>query len=340
MSEDENRKVKRRATTTSLNVGPPLDEEITTHSRTPASVSNQRNSSSVFYSALDSARTKQVRRGFRAHYPPQVCGVSFESTPLWLWTLRPSDWETIVISACNEAQLREVESSTWTLFERKFLVVKDGSPSSWARELELANAVVWWGSGASSFCGRALECDVSCPRVFCQVPSPRRTPKATESVEWYSLLHRNAGGTTNARGVFVLADLKKLNIPADLPRTLAHVIKHSIRGKSCSVLLAEPHYTVGDRLTLSRLNQTVLFQSSFSHTGWAHRPLEPDELAVAFKLPDFVKWSEGMSVEGLPLQLLRSVMEAALPQIRELAGVEPPHLRKKKGVIAIFTRIF
>ena len=218
---------------------------------------------------------------------------------------------------------------TWTLFEHKFLVVKDGSPSAWAGELELANVVVWWSCGSSTFCGRALECVVSCPRVFCQVPSPRRTPKASEAVEWYSLLHQNTGGSTNARGVFALAGLEKLNLQADLPRTLAHIIKHSIRGKPCSIPLAAPHYTIGDRLSLSRLKQIVLFQSSFSHTGWVHRSLEPEELAAAFELPDFVKWSEGMSVEVLPLQLLRSVMETTLPQIRELAGVEPPAKRRK-----------
>ena len=94
----------------------------------------------------------------------------------------------------------------------------------------------------------------------------------------------------------------------------------------------EPHYIIGDRLSLSRLNQPVLFQSSFSHTGWAKRSLDPVELAAAFELPDFVRWTEGMSVEALPLQLLRSVMEYVLPHLMS-DEAEPAPKRRRTSVL-------
>ena len=107
------------------------------------------------------------------------------------------------------------------------------------------------------------------------------------------------------------------------------MLKHSIRGQPCSIPFADPHYTLGDRLTLSRLKQPVLYQTSFSFTGWAYRTLESSELAAAFELPEFVEWNDGLAVEALPLQLLRSVMEHVLPQVEVTEGREPPGKRQK-----------
>jgi hypothetical protein len=86
---------------------------------------------------------------------------------------------------------------------------------------------------------------------------------------------------------------------------------------------------LGDRLTLSRLKQPVLYQTSFSFTGWAYRTLESSELAVAFELPEFVEWTDGLAVEALPLQLLRSVMEHFLPRVQVAAEPDPPGKRRK-----------
>ena len=58
---------------------------------------------------------KQVKRGFRSFAEPQVCGISFERLPAWLWILRLVEWSDVWLSAPDDARIRQ---SYPTLYHR------------------------------------------------------------------------------------------------------------------------------------------------------------------------------------------------------------------------------
>ena len=248
-----------------------------------------------------------VKRGFRALSPPKTCGIRFERCPVWLWTLRPAEWCSTSIAASDERRLHSSYRSTWDRFCDKLAieeVVADvGTPD------------VWWISGSERFVA-GLDLPDAIPSVTWRSKAWRRTPRASTSEQWYSVSHQNVGGVTNARGLFGLHRFEPMTLARDLPRTLAHVIKYSIRAVPCAPDLGmEPHCKISDRLRVSQPNIPVVYSIHFSRMGWGKRPLEDPDLALAFDLPDFVAWESRFLMEIVPLQLLRAVMDVVLEQL-------------------------
>ena len=281
--------------------------------------SNPRNSFSPFIDkVLPGPASKQVKRGHRGPPSPMIGALSFESHPLWLWALRPVDWEVLFVTCQDAERLRTNFLSTWERW-KGILIPKsevNGMPIRGNDDIK-----VWWISGSSAFCDGHLGNSSDCPRAVCQVGG-RRTPPSTESSEWYQIGHQHVGGSTNARGIFCLSHLPRLTIPQDLPRTLAHIVKHSVRGVPCSIPLQEAHYSVSDRLLLGKIGQPLLLQSFYSRSGWAKRPLVPQELEMAFELPDYLPWDASFVSRVPPLQLLRAVMTSILSGICQGPGPE------------------
>jgi hypothetical protein len=106
-----------------------------------------------------------------------------------------------------------------------------------------------------------------------------------------------------------------LVIPQDpVSRFLGHVLKHSVRPiPCCNPALEEPHYKTPNRLSLTQLEiLRILYPTHFSRTGWEKRVLEPEELRLAFELPDDIAWNPEFPQEILPLELFRVVVEFVL----------------------------
>ena len=175
---------------------------------------------------------------------------------MWLWPLRPSDWETIVITAAAADRLELSYAPTWARFKDKFSIV--GATAPLVDSAEGANVSdVWWISGTEGYAS-ALGLDDRVVSVLWRAESGRRTPKSTDSSQWYSVAHRNVGGVTNSRGIFRLSGLKPITIPRDLPRTLAHIVKYSVRPVPCNPRVSEPHYIISDILMVGRASLQVL----------------------------------------------------------------------------------
>ena len=182
-------------------------------------------------------------------------------------------------------------------------------------------ADVWWISGWEAYAASVLRNRMDVPLAIWRHDAGRRTPKSTDARRWYSINHMSVGGATNARATFGVAGFDVISIPRDLPRTLAHVIKHSVCATPCPAVLTEPHYTVHDRLRLGLTHLPILFETHFSRTGWRQRGLVNCELTAAFELPEFVDWEPAMVTEMAPLQLFRAIMDAILEQLTPRTSV-------------------
>ena len=258
---------------------------------------------------------QEVKRGFRALSPPKACGIRFERCPVWLWTLRPAEWCSISIAASDERRLRLSYRSTWDRFRDK-LAIEDEVGDV---QRDAGIPVVWWISGSEKFV-QGLDLPVAIRSVTWRSEAGRRTPRVSSMEQWYSVSHSNVGGVTNARGLFGLQGFEPMTLARDLPRSLAHVIKYSIRAVPCAPDLGlEAHYKISDRLRVSQPHLPVVYCTHFSRTGWGKQPLEDPELALAFDLPDFVAWEARSLTEIVPLQLLRAVMDAVLEQLTPLS---------------------
>ena len=89
---------------------------------------------------------------------------------------------------------------------------------------------------------------------------------------------------------------------------------------------------------MSQPHLPVVYNTHFCGSGWGKRALEESELALAFELPDFVGWESKFLTEIVPLQMLRSVMDAVLGQLTPGALKEtqsPVGKRRKLEVAAI-----
>ncbi|KAI2505418.1 hypothetical protein MHU86_9031 [Fragilaria crotonensis] len=108
--------------------------------------------------------------------------------------------------------------------------------------------------------------------------------------------------------------MDRLTLDPDLPRTLGHVLKYSLRATPCERTLAEDHYTVHDRLSLGRTS-FQLFTKRIFPNRLGKRSLDDCELALAFELPDFVTWDIKFVTEIVPLQMMRAVMDEIISQL-------------------------
>ena len=102
---------------------------------------------------------KAVKRGFKSFRQPQVCGVSFERLPVWLWTFRPSEWSAILITGPDERRLRQVHPLLHNQFGNKFRLV--ATPFGYG---DISKAIVWWVSGTTDF-AKSLRIPVKIPTV-------------------------------------------------------------------------------------------------------------------------------------------------------------------------------
>jgi len=93
-----------------------------------------------------------------------------------------------------------------------------------------------------------------------------------------------------------------------------------VRPTPCNPGLEEPHYKTFDRLVLSQLELLILYPTYFSRRGRGKRVLEPEELRVAFELPEDIAWNPELPQEILPLELVRAVVEVVLEVLIPLSS--------------------
>ena len=276
---------------------------------------------SLASTATDSSykHLKLVKRGFSGKAEPLTCGIMFESNPAWVWALRLSDWEAIAITDTDELRLRQYHLSTWSLVSDRLRIVLSAS------DTKLAHSVhVWFVSGSRGFLD-SFQGPIGTPSVFWIEQCGRRRPGDTPERTWFTVSHESVGGSTTSRGVFGRSSLNDLNMEVDpLRRTLSHIMKFSIRPSPCTVPCLDHHYLLGHRLVVSRLTQPVVFETSFSRTGWGKRSLTEEELAQAFDLPPHIPWETGFAASLVPIQIFRAIVEAVLvslrPQVQKRAG--------------------
>lgn len=255
---------------------------------------------------------KAVKRGFKSFHDPKVCGLSFERLPAWLWTLRPAEWSSILLSESDKHRLHQTHPILHKLYLDKFRVVNSPGCNSVGTEAD-----VWWISGSHEFI-MSLMLPSGVPTVAWVTGSSRRSPiPSTPSNQWLNVSHSKVGGCTTCRGKFSLNGLSSsVEIANDLTRTIGHIIKYSLRSKPCPVVPETSHYCLSSKLSVNQLHKVVVVPSNFSATGWGCRLLEPAELANAFELPDYLEWDSTFAMHLVPLQILRSVMDAVLEMQR------------------------
>ena len=263
---------------------------------------------------------KLIKRGHYGHAESsKICGASFESVPAWIWSLRLSDWEAIVIPAADEVRLRQFYHPTWLLLRDKLKIVAS------VRDPGLDDSVnVWFVSGSKGFL-EAFDGFPETPTILWAERCGRRRPADINDWTWFTVSHESVGGSTTARGVFGKRHVDNLNVEVDpLKRTINHIMKFSIRPTPCVFPCPNPHYLLIHRLSLTKLKQPVVYESCFSRTGWGKRELTEAELSQAFDLPPYLPWDPGFAISLIPIQLFRAVIEAFL------VTLESPEQRRSK----------
>ena len=67
---------------------------------------------------------KQVKRGYRTFATAQVCGVSFERLPAWLWILRLVEWSIVILSESDDTRLRQIYPALHNRFRSRWRVAR------------------------------------------------------------------------------------------------------------------------------------------------------------------------------------------------------------------------
>ncbi|KAI2508113.1 hypothetical protein MHU86_6286 [Fragilaria crotonensis] len=203
-------------------------------------------------------------------------------------------------------RLRQCHESTWTWMKDKLRVVKPADMES------LGGVDVWFASGSLKFVTDPGIGPKDTPSLVWLSKGSRRKP-ANPEWQWIAVSHASVGGTTTASGMFGTRGFGPVHVPLDpIRRFIGHVLKYSERPVPCSVPVQEDHYTVNHRLSLHKVDKSVVFSTGFSRTGWGKRPLVALELAQAFDLPSYLGWSNHFATEIAPLHLFRVTAEAAL----------------------------
>ena len=248
-----------------------------------------------------------IKRGFRAFTNPLTCGVRFQHLPVWLWALRPKEWSAIYITDPDERRIRQDHPSLWNLLHKSFVSV--GTPVYLDPKSRLAD--VWWVSGTQEFLD-ALDLHDTSLAVCWGEGMGRRPPRIDGEWKWSSLTHSRVGGVTNARALFGSRGMDRLVVPADLPRSLGHAVKHSIRPTPCPQHPPFPHAKLSDALSIRQAELPVVYPTYMSSTGWGFRSLTGAELEACFDLPDYVSWDPTFLSSLAPLQLFRSVVDVVI----------------------------
>ena len=264
-------------------------------------------------------RLKLCKRGYREVNVQRVCGLIFEGLPVWLWSLRLSDWSRIYISVEDEKRLKADHPTTWEFAQDRLSSVTN------ERLDKLVDVDLWLASGTMSALER-VDSFIGA-KAFWLSTGGRRKPRSSITLgwQWLSVVHARVGGTTTSAGMFGLKGIREVSIPNDpIRRSIGHLIKYSEKPLPCSIPPQAAHFTVDQLLSVHHLDRPVLFSSGFSRTGWGMRTLVEQELTQAFDLPSFVAWDKSFPKAMLPLELFRVVMEAALDELRLAEeGVEP-----------------
>ena len=215
---------------------------------------------------------KLVKRGFRGAATLQVCGVSLESCPAWIWSLLLSDWKTIYVT-----DFEQYYSTPWAFVKVIVLIISRQEIVSMQ-----GKADVGFASGSRAFLDK-FDGPKGVPVVLWLERSGRRRPVNSKSRTWFGMSHETVGGSTTARGVFGREGLDTLKIPQDpLQRSITHILKYWIHQKLCFLPLLGPHYLVGERFSVSHVDKPVCNRPVFltqdgefgasSHAN-SHRPL-------------------------------------------------------------------
>ena len=268
---------------------------------------------SPFSAEQEYKHLKLTKRGYCGKKQPKTCGVAFEAMPGWIWAMRRSDWSKIVISAADELQLRQYHHSTWEHVSDLLQVVASTRDSSVVSDVE-----IWFVSGSRSYLEGFAPMTLT-PMLFWVERCGRRPPANSERLAWFTVSHESVGGSTTTRGVFGRSLLDDLTIEVDpIRRTIANVVKFSIRPTPCVLPVLEHHYVISQRLTVSRLDLPVVYESSFSRTGWGKRSLTDAELAQAFDLPPYLSWDPRFALAVVPIQVFRAIIDGFLAGTMEL----------------------
>lgn len=255
---------------------------------------------------------------------PQVCGVTFESFPAWIWAFRLSDWEGIYLTDSDELRLRQYHGETWAFLENRMRIISK-------HQVAATRGIVgiWFVSGSLEFIHQFTGPDDT-PVMSWLEGCGRRRPQNTTSQSWFSVSHENVGGSTTARGVFGRSGLNGLSVPVDvLRRSISHIMKYSIRPEPCELPFQSAHYGVNQRLSMHHISHPVVYETRFSRTGWGSRCLENSELAQAFDLPPYLEWNACFPTVIVPIQVFRAVVDAVLERIRP-EDQEHEAIRKKR----------
>jgi hypothetical protein len=106
-------------------------------------------------------RLKLVKHGHRGRTEPHVCGVSFESCPVWIWAFRLSEWEAIYVTDTDELRLRQYHSSTWSFVQDRVGIVSINQLPF------ITEAVgVWFVSGSRKFLQSFVGPALGTPTMF------------------------------------------------------------------------------------------------------------------------------------------------------------------------------
>ncbi|KAI2511897.1 hypothetical protein MHU86_2413 [Fragilaria crotonensis] len=230
---------------------------------------------------------------------PLTCGVLFESDPVWLWSIRPNSWNKIYITLQDEIRLRRDHPCLFRLLSSRLATIQSTKVSP---DFMLI-------SGGRDFIDM-VSLSPNGSNVYWMSKTSRRTPSDTENILWTKVLHRNVGGVTEARGTFGIDHRSpRIQLEKDVHRSLAHVVKYSIRPKACDPDTDEDHYKLSNLLSLSFPRRPVLYPTYMSRTGWGLRILSDLELSSCFDLPDYVPWDDRFLRDIVPLQMFRSVID-------------------------------
>jgi hypothetical protein len=130
---------------------------------------------------------------------------------------------------------------------------------------------------------------------------------------WFHLRHSTFGGSTTFQAL-VGTNVKNFEPERTaIWRNVGHVLDHSNRPRPASGPDA-PGILASCLLPVSSLDSDIIYQTSFTATGWGRRKLSEDELGIAFGFPLWLRLARPSShiFPLIPVQILLGCLRSIL----------------------------
>lgn len=244
----------------------------------------------------------------------------YQTSPIWLLSLTATEIDVLFVDALDRlCQSIQNDVIFGSVYKQRWKDIQNKVKEKRFEDVNSSSNMLVLLSGDLDF---VQSTSLQCPSNYTlglidrYYKMRRRLPGG--SGKWSQLSHSYIGGATSFSTLWYQANFPSvLTLPKGMKRNISHFIHHGIRGRPILPDDQSSFASVKSLLSLSKASDTFWYQTPSSRTGFAARPLDPEELGEIFSFPTSVQLQADMVVSNapVPLDMLRALLNVALSSL-------------------------